>query len=125
MSRCFCLGKKDFCDGIEDCLSCEFSNWEGSVKEDEISLILSKIFGEDYNIDRLKELVEADRNHLLKEQKTQTNADKIRSMTDEELAELLERCEGEGYQDSSITPIMENGYHVDMLEWLKQPAEEE
>lgn len=62
MSRCFCLGKKDFCDGIEDCLSCEFANWEGSVKEDEISLILSKIFGEDYNIDRLKELVEADRN---------------------------------------------------------------
>lgn len=61
MSRCFCLGKKDFCDGIEDCLSCEFANWEGSVKEDEISLILSKIFGEDYNLDRLKELVEADR----------------------------------------------------------------
>ena len=61
MSRCFCLGKKDFCDGIEDCLSCEFANWEGSVKEDEISLILYKIFGEDYNIDRLKELAEADR----------------------------------------------------------------
>lgn len=53
-----------------------------------------------------------------------TNADKIRSMTDEELAELLERCEGEGYQDSSITPVMENGYHMNMLDWLKQPAEE-
>ena len=62
MGRWFCFGKKDFCDGIEDCLSCEFANWEGSVKEDEISLILSKIFGEDYNIDRLKELAEADRN---------------------------------------------------------------
>lgn len=61
MSRCFCLGKKDFCDSIEDCLSCEFANWAGSIEEDEISLILSKIFGEDYNIDRLKELVEADR----------------------------------------------------------------
>lgn len=54
-----------------------------------------------------------------------TNADKIRSMTDEELAELLERCEGEGYQDSSITPTNEYGYHMDMLEWLKQPVEEE
>lgn len=54
-----------------------------------------------------------------------TNADKIRSMTDDELAELLERCEGEGYQDSSITPTNEYGYHMDMLEWLKQPAEEE
>ena len=124
MSRCFCLGKKDFCDGIEDCLSCEFANWEGSVKEDEISLILSKIFGEDYNIDRLKELVEADRNHLLKEQKTQTNADKIRSMTDEELADFLDKCEGKGYQDSSITPINEDGYPMDMLDWLKQPAKE-
>ena len=61
MSRWFCFGKKDFCDGIEDCLSCEFANWEGSVNEDEISLVLSKIFGEDYNLDRLKELVEADR----------------------------------------------------------------
>lgn len=61
----------------------------------------------------------------VKDSPAKNNADKIRSMTDEELAELLERCEGEGYQDSSITPIMENGYHVDMLEWLKQPAEEE
>ena len=65
------------------------------------------------------------RDRLLKEQKTQTNADKIRSMTDEELAEFLERCEGEGYQDSSITPTNEYGYHMDVLEWLKQPAEEE
>lgn len=65
MSRWFCFGKKDFCDGIEDCLSCEFANWEGSVKEDEISLILSKIFGEDYDLDRLKELVQADRDNRI------------------------------------------------------------
>ena len=61
MGRWFCFGKKDFCDGTEDCLSCEFANWEGSVNEDEISLVLSKIFGEDYGLDRLEELVEADR----------------------------------------------------------------
>lgn len=60
-----------------------------------------------------------------KPRKKVTNADKIRSMTDEKLAEFLERCEGEGYQDSSITPTNEYGYHMDMLEWLKQPAEEE
>lgn len=54
-----------------------------------------------------------------------TNADKIRRMTDEELAELLERCEGEGYQDSSITPVNEYGYHMNMLDWLKQPAKED
>lgn len=47
------------------------------------------ILVEDYNLDRLKELVESDRNHLLKEQKMQTNADKIRSMTDEELYDFL------------------------------------
>lgn len=61
MGRWFCFGKKDFCDDIENCFSCEFANGAGSVNEDEISLVLSKIFGEDYNLDRLKELVEADR----------------------------------------------------------------
>lgn len=54
-----------------------------------------------------------------------TNADKIRSMTDEELADFLDKCEGKGYQDSSITPINEDGYHMDMLDWLKQPAKED
>ena len=86
---------------------------------------IENILGDDYDLDRLKELVQADRNHLLKEQKTQTNADKIRSMTDEELADFLDKCEGKGYQDSSITPINEDGYHMDMLDWLKRPAKEE
>ena len=113
MGRWFCFGKKDFCDDIENCFSCKFANGEGTVNEDKISLVLSKIFGEDYSLD------------LLKEQKTQTNADKIRSMTDEELADFLDKCEGEGYQDSSITPVNEDGYHMDMLDWLKRPAKEE
>ena len=112
MGRWFCFGKKDFCDDIENCFSCKFANGEGTVNEDKISLVLSKIFGEDYNLD------------LLKEQKTQTNADKIRSMTDEELADFLDKCECKGYQDSSITPINEDGYPMDMLDWLKQPAKE-
>ena len=113
MGRWFCFGKKDFCDDIENCFSCKFANGEGTVNEDKISLVLSKIFGEDYNLD------------LLKEQKTKTNADKIRSMTDEELADFLDKCEGEGYQDSSITPVNEDGYHMDMLDWLKRPAKDE
>ena len=113
MGRWFCFGKKDFCDDIENCFSCKFANGEGTVNEDKISLVLSKIFGEDYNLD------------LLKEQKTKTNADKIRSMTDDELADFLDKCEGKGYQDSSITPINEDGYHMDMLDWLKRPAKEE
>lgn len=54
-----------------------------------------------------------------------TNADKIRTMADEELADFLDKCEGKGCQDSSITPINEDGYPMDMLDWLKQPAKEE
>lgn len=122
MSRCFCFGKKDFCDGIEDCLSCEFANWEGSVNEDEISLVLSKIFGEDYNLDRLKELVEADRNHLLKEQKTQTNADKIRSMTDEELYDFL--CSFASRYTDISSPCAFRAKLFYVMGWLKQPAKE-
>lgn len=61
MSRWFCFGKKDFCDDIENCFSCKFANGDGSVSEDKIRLILSGIFGDDYGLDRLKELVQADR----------------------------------------------------------------
>ena len=75
--------------------------------------------------ENVKQDIKQEMERLRKEQKTQTNADKIRSMTDEKLAEFLERCEGEEYQDSSITPTNEYSYHMDMLEWLKQPAEEE
>ena len=48
-----------------------------------------------------------------------TNAEKIRSMNDEELAELLENAEGAVYNDASITPRGKDGFHMDMLEWLK------
>ena len=123
MGRWFCFGRKDFCDDIENCFSCKFANWEGSVKEDEISLILSKIFGEDYNLDRLKELVEADRNRLLKEQKTQTNADKIRSMTDEELYDFL--CSFASRYTDISSPCAFRAKLFYVMGWLKQPAKEE
>lgn len=93
MDKYFCFGKKDLCDNTEECRYCKFADGSGSVSEDEIGLVLSNIFGDEYDLDRLKELVEADRNHLPKEQKTQTNADKIRSMTDEDLADFLDECE--------------------------------
>lgn len=41
-----------------------------------------------------------------------TNADKIRTMSDEELAQLLEEAEEAGYNDSSITVKMNNGYYI-------------
>lgn len=53
-----------------------------------------------------------------------TNADYIREMSDEKLAEFLECVEAAGYNDSSITPRMENGFPMDMLQWLKSEAKE-
>lgn len=122
MSRWFCFGKKDFCDDIENCFSCKFANGAGSVNEDGISLVLSKIFGGDYDLDRLKELVEADRNHLLKEQKTQTNADKIRSMTDEELYDFL--CSFASRYTDISSPCAFRAKLFYVMEWLKQPPKE-
>ena len=51
-----------------------------------------------------------------------TKADRIRSMSDEELAKFLNWCEAMGYEDSSIATDS-SGHCMDMLEWLKQPAE--
>lgn len=51
-----------------------------------------------------------------------TNADKIRNMSNEELAELLIKAENAGYNDSSITPKDSGNYPMDMLEWLELEA---
>lgn len=55
------------------------------------------------------------------ENKLLTVADHIRSMSNEELADLLNQAEGAGYNDSSIAPKGEDNYPMDMLEWLNQP----
>lgn len=57
------------------------------------------------------------------EPREMTNADRIRQMTDKELAEFIEKCEDAGYNDSSIARD-KNDQLMDMLDWLKQPAEE-
>lgn len=51
-----------------------------------------------------------------------TNADRIRSMSDEELAEFIDKCEAAGYEDSSIA-WRESGGVMDTLGWLQKPAE--
>ena len=84
---------------------------------------IENILGEDYDLDCLEELVEADRNHLLKEQKTQTNADKIRSMTDEELYDFLCSFASRYTDISSPCAFREKLFYV--MGWLKQPAEED
>lgn len=47
----------------------------------------------------------------------QTNADRIRSMTDEELADFLVTVETYGYHDQSISGTYE------MIEWLRAESE--
>lgn len=54
-----------------------------------------------------------------------TIADKIRNMSDEELAKLLDDAESAGYNDSSIAPKNEHGYSIDMLKWLKSKCDKE
>lgn len=50
--------------------------------------------------------------------KPQTNADRIRSMTDDELADFLVTVETYGYHDQSISGTYE------MKEWLLMESEE-
>ena len=57
-------------------------------------------------------------------EKAKTNADCIRSMSDQELADFIDKCEAMGYQDSSISRD-ENGNCMNILEWLRRPSEEE
>ena len=57
------------------------------------------------------------------EEKKMTNADRIRNMTDEELAKFLELTEACGYNDGSITDF-KNGHYMDMLEWLQAEVKE-
>lgn len=54
----------------------------------------------------------------MSEAKPQTNGDKIRAMSDEELAEWHETCP---YIDKECTM---RGCTKCLLEWLKQPAKE-
>ena len=98
------------------CCDCEFKN-----RCDETEKVLTS-FVKCYKRDR-----------LLKEQKPQTNADKIRSMTDEELAVFLDEFSGrcmdcEKLGPDTGCPIYKGGVFClpcDVMDWLKQPAKEE
>lgn len=61
MDKYFCFGKKGFCDDIEGCRYCKFANGTGVIDGQFAHSFLSKVFGDDYDLNRLKELVEADK----------------------------------------------------------------
>ena len=52
-----------------------------------------------------------------------TNADRIRSMRDEELADMLWKT-GRNYRAVCADPVVDYNEHRDhLIDWLKQPAE--
>lgn len=61
MKKYFCFGKKDFCDNIENCDECQFLDGSGVISSEKIDYIFSSLFGDDYDLSRLRELVQADR----------------------------------------------------------------
>ena len=56
--------------------------------------------------------------------KALTNAQKIRGMSDEELAEMLWKA-GRNYRSVCADPVVDYNEHRDhLISWLKQPAEQ-
>ena len=54
-----------------------------------------------------------------------TNADRIRAMSDEELAEMLWKT-GRNYRAVCVDPVVDYKEHIDhLIAWLKQPVEGE
>ena len=58
--RYFCFGKQGICEE-ETCARCDFCDDEGGVDGETLDKIFKGLFGEEYDIDRLRELVQADR----------------------------------------------------------------
>lgn len=61
MSKFFCNGKAGFCDNIENCRKCEFANSAGVIDSKIADKILSSLFGANYDLPRIRELVASDR----------------------------------------------------------------
>lgn len=62
MERIFCKDKKGFCNCLENCRKCEFAKGNGVIDGGVAHDVLATLFGYDYDLDRLRELVEADKN---------------------------------------------------------------
>lgn len=101
-------------------------NWCEEPRKEETALI-------EAIKENVRQDIKAEMERLRKEQKTQTNADKIRSMTDEELAVFLDEFSGrcvdcEELGPDTGCPIYKRGVFClpcDVMDWLKQPADEE
>lgn len=87
-------------------------NWCEEPREEEMALI-------EAIKENVKQYIKQEMEWLRKEQKTQTNADKIRSMTDEELARAMDMvCPPDTACNDGQQCIK------CWIDWLKQPAKE-
>ena len=91
-------------------------NWCEEPREEEMALI--EAFKE-----KVKQNIKQEMERLRKEQKTQTNADKIRSMTDEELYDFL--CSFASRYTDISSPCAFRAKLFYVMGWLKQPAKED
>ena len=58
----FCKDKKGFCDyGFEYCRKCQFAKGNGVIDGNIAHDVLATLFGLEYDLDRLRELVQGDR----------------------------------------------------------------
>lgn len=91
-------------------------NWCEEPREEEMALI-------EAIKENVKQYIKQEMERLRKEQKTQTNADKIRSMTDEELYDFL--CSFASRYTDISSPCAFRAKLFYVMGWLKQPAEED
>ena len=91
-------------------------NWCEEPREEEVALI-------EAIKENVKQYIKQEMERLRKEQKTQTNADKIRSMTDEELYDFL--CSFASRYTDISSPCAFRAKLFYVMGWLKQPAKEE
>ena len=91
-------------------------NWCEEPREEEMALIAAIK-------ENVKQYIKQEMERLRKEQKTQTNADKIRSMTDEELYDFL--CSFASRYTDISSPCAFRAKLFYVMGWLKQPAKEE
>ena len=90
-------------------------NWCEEPREEEVALI-------EAIKENVKQYIKQEMERLRKEQKTQTNADKIRSMTDEELYDFL--CSFASRYTDISSPCAFRAKLFYVMGWLKQPAKE-
>lgn len=65
VNRFFCFGKRAFCDISKgergECNGCEFLDGNGGVDEHKIDMIMRRMYGDEYGIERFQQMVEEDR----------------------------------------------------------------